>query len=122
MSHPGNVLPPVFPTAVESERVRLALLARGAALSVPGVVSADAGPTGLFTTAGGDEPVEGVMCVAAPEGGYDVSLRLACLLVPLPALGQRVQSAVEAVGRRAGISVASVSVYIAEVIDLGGER
>ena len=61
-----------FPSATGSERFRLARLARGVALQVPGVVGADTGSMGLCITVGGGERLEGVTCVAAAGGGYDV--------------------------------------------------
>ncbi len=103
--------------AVESPRVRLARLALDAARAVPGVADTDAGPTGLFFTAGGGERLNGVTCAVAPEGGYDVSLRLVCELVPLPVLAERVRLAVLSVGAQAGIAVQSVNVAITGVLD-----
>jgi hypothetical protein len=74
------------------------------------------GPSGSVCTADRDERVEGVMCVAAPAG-YDVVLRLVCEMVPLPALGSRVQAAVRAAAGAARIPVTSVSVEIIDVMD-----
>ena len=66
---------PVVPR--ESERVRLARVALTAALGVPGVQGADAGPGDVAVTGTAlGARLEGVTCVAAPTGGYDVSLRL----------------------------------------------
>lgn len=110
------VPPPAPGPASGSERMRLARSALSAALGVPGVVRADAGTAGRFITAGGGERVEGVLCVAAPEGGYELSLRLVCHLVSLPTLGQRVQRAVQATGRRLGATIVSVSVHVADVL------
>jgi len=98
-----------------SERFRLARLARGAALGVPGALGTDVGPAGLFITESGGERLEGVMCVATKSGGYDVSLRLVCALVPLLPLGERVRTAVESGAARAGIGLDSVSVHVAAV-------
>jgi hypothetical protein len=111
--------PPASPPhAVESERVRLARAARQAALTVRGVRGTDAGPAGLFfTAAGGGERLEGVTCIAAPEGGYEVSLRLVVGLVALGPLGERVRAAVSRVASFAGIELASMSVYIADLIE-----
>jgi hypothetical protein len=100
----------------ESERLRLARLARDAALAVSGVVACDAGPVGGFVTVSGGRRIEGVTCLAAAGGGYDVSLNLICRLVCLPVLGDRVRSAVQSAGARAGIAVACVSVRIAQVV------
>jgi hypothetical protein len=100
----------------ESERVRLARAAHQTALRVPGVHGADGGPTGAFVTGADDgERLEGVRCVAAPEGGYDVSLRLMADVVALHPLGERVRAAVESAATHAGIKLASVSVHIADL-------
>lgn len=104
------------PWLTESERVRLARAARQAALTVRGVRALDTGPAGTFmTAAGGGERLEGVTCIAAPEGGYEVSLRLVADLVALPPLGQRVHAAVVRVASFAGISLADVSVHFADL-------
>jgi hypothetical protein len=100
----------------ESERFRLARLARVAALGVPGVVAPDAGPVGGFVTVSGGRRLEGVTCMAAGGGGYEVSLNLVCRMVPLAVLGERVQRAVEAAGASAGIPVACVGVRIAQIL------
>ena len=72
------------PRHSESERVRLARAARQAALTVRGVRAMDAGPAGTFVTGAGDgERLVGVTCIAAPEGGYEVSLSLVVGLVRL---------------------------------------
>jgi pimeloyl-ACP methyl ester carboxylesterase len=121
MSQPQRVGPGAT-TPGESERVRLARATRDAALRVPGVVGADAGALGGFMTAAGDgERLEGVTCVAAPGGGYDVSLRLVCDLVALQPLGERVRAAAGKAAAKAGITLGSVSVHVAE-IDTRGER
>jgi hypothetical protein len=102
---------------VESERLRLARLARDAALGVLGVVAPDSG-SGGFVTVSGDRRIDGVTCLAAAGGGYDVLVNLVCRLVPLPALGDRVRHAVESAGATAGIPVARVSVRVAQVVGL----
>jgi uncharacterized alkaline shock family protein YloU len=70
---------------------------------------------GLYLTAGGGQRLEGVVCVATKEGGYEISLRLIADLVPLPALSQRVQAAVRRAARTAGLALSSVSVEITGV-------
>ena len=96
------------PWHVESERVRLARAARQAALTVRGVRAMDAGPAGTFVTGAGDgERLEGVTCIAAPGGGYEVSLRLVVGLVALEPLAQRVRAAVVRVASFAGIQLAT---------------
>jgi hypothetical protein len=100
----------------ESERVRLARAARQAALTVRGVRAMDAGTTGTFMTGAGDgERLYGVTCIAAPEGGYEVSLRLVAGLVALHPLGERVRAAVVRVASFAGIELADVTVHFADL-------
>ncbi len=112
MSQSRDALSGSFP-ADGSERFRLARLAREAALRVPGVVTTDTGPMGLFVTVGGGERLEGVICAATPEGGYEVSLRLVCELVPLLALGEQVKHAVTRTAALSGIGLASIDVHVA---------
>ncbi len=100
----------------ESDRVRLAGVALTAALGVPGVLAAQTDPLGTrVTETSAGERLEGVSCVAAPAGGYDVSLRLICGLVALQTLGERIRAAVMRAGVIAGITVQSVSVHFAEL-------
>ncbi|HLI61547.1 MAG TPA: hypothetical protein VKV21_17970 [Solirubrobacteraceae bacterium] len=101
-------------------RIALAALARDVALTVNGVAGLDDGPAGLFVTAGGGERIGGVRCVAAPEGGYEVSLRLVCELVPLLDLADRVRAAVTEAARAAELRLASVTITIADVVEEGG--
>jgi len=117
MSQTVNI-PPGFPIAVGSERFRLARLARDAALRVPGVVGTDPGPAGLFVTVDRGERLEGVLCVATQSGGYEVSLRLVCGLIPLLALGERVKTAVQRTATSAEISLDSVSVHVAALAEM----
>jgi hypothetical protein len=98
-----------------SPRVQLAALARDTALAVDGVVELDSGAGGLFVTAGGGVRVAGVRCLAAPEGGYDVSLRLVCRLMPLPALADRVRAAVVSAAQVGGLQLATVTITVADV-------
>lgn len=105
------------PQSRPSPRVQLAALARAAALGTSGVVTLDEGLAGLFVTASSGERVGGVRCLAAPEGGYDLSLRLACELVALPPLAERVRSAVRRTAAAAGFVVQSVTIEIADVVD-----
>lgn len=102
---------------VPSDRVRLAALARDTALAVPGVVELDSAPTGLFATVGAGVPVAGVRCLAAPEGGFDLSLRLVCELVALHPLADRVRAAIEAAAAREKLTVQSVTITIADVTE-----
>ena len=107
------------PWRAESDRVRLARGARQAALAIRGVRAMDAGVAGTFMTEAGDgERLEGVTCITAPEGGYEVCLRLIVGLVALQPLAERVRAAVVRVARFAGIELASVNV---DLVDLAGE-
>lgn len=99
-----------------SERFRLARLARDAALGVPGVVGTDTGPIGMFITVGGGERLDGVLCVATKDGGYEVTLRLACGLVSLPQLSEQVKAAVARSAALAGLPLESVSVHVAQLV------
>ena len=98
-----------------SERMRLARLALAAALRVPGVIRTDGGPGGRFVSAGDGERVPGVICAAAADGGYEVSLRLVCALVPLQHVSEQARTAVVAAAAMAGIRVTSVDVQVADV-------
>jgi hypothetical protein len=104
------------PWHTESDRVRLARAARQAALAVRGVRAMDAGSAGTFTTGAGDgERLDGVTCIAAPEGGYEVSLSLVAGLVALHPLGERVRAAVVRVASFAGIELTDVTVHFADL-------
>lgn len=101
-----------------SPRVRLAQLARDTALAIPGVADLDAGPTGTFGTVGGGRHVGGVTCATAPEGGFDLAMRIVSRLVPMMPLGDRVRAAIQrAAMAEEGLGVASVSILIADVVD-----
>jgi hypothetical protein len=102
------------PGGTSSERVRLAILAHAVALRVPGVVGTDSWTAGLHVTLAGDQRLEGVRCVVASAGhSYEVSLRLICALVSLPALAAVVRSRVVNAATRAGLPVDAVSIQIA---------
>ena len=68
------------------------------------------------------ERLTGVSCVAAPGGGYDVSLRLVAGLVALHPLGDRVRTAVMQSATVAGVAARSVSVHFADVTAAGAQR
>ena len=99
----------------QSERARLARLARETALAVPGVVGTDTGPSGLFISVSEGERLEGVICAATQDGGYDVTLRLKCRLVPLPELSENVRVAVATAARVAQLPLDAVHVQVADV-------
>jgi hypothetical protein len=115
----GGAAPPFPGGGVPSPRLRLARLARDAALSVSGVLALDAGPDGRFAVVSGEARINGVVCVAVAGGGsggaHDVELRLVCALVPLTELGERVRAKVSERAAAAGLSLGSVSVHIAGV-------
>lgn len=102
-----------------SPRIALAALVRDVALAVDGVVALDDGASGRFVTAGGGERIGGVRCLAAPGGGFDVSLRLVCELVPLPAVADRVRAAVGEAARTAEVDLATVTITIADIAEDG---
>lgn len=83
------------------------------------MVGMDAGPMGLMVTEGGGERLDGVTCVATRNGGYEVSLGVVCELVPLLAVGERIKTGVGRAAATAGIALESVSVHVAEIVDMG---
>lgn len=86
---------------------------------MPGVVGLQSGPLGLHMTGGGGQRVGGVMVTALHEARYEVDLHLVCELVPLPALGERVRSAVLDATAAAGLgeAVGPVHVRIEQIAD-----
>lgn len=101
-----------------SDRLRLARAALEATLRVPGVVGTDAGPAGLHVTTNHGERLEGIICAAASDGGYDISLRLIAGLVALPALSDRITSAVRRAATSIGVLCDNVTVHVADVVDV----
>jgi hypothetical protein len=95
--------------------MRLARLAHDCALRVSGVIRTDVGPSGLFVSVGDGRRVEGVICAADRDGGYAISLRLVCALMPLQAIAEQVRAAVTAAGAAAATRVNSVNVAVADV-------
>jgi hypothetical protein len=98
-----------------SPRIRLARMAHDVAMRTRGVVRTDVGPEGLFVSVGDGQRVEGVICVAAMDGGYEISLRLVCALMPLQPIAEQVRTVVGAKAVIAGIHVTSVNVQVADV-------
>lgn len=113
----ANRIPAEGP-ANPSDRVRLARAARAAALRVPGVVATDTGPMGLHLTSADGERLEGIICAATNDGGYDISVRLTVALVPLPDLSAAVAAAIERAAGRVEVPCSSISVHFADVVDL----
>jgi hypothetical protein len=114
----ANQIPAEGP-ARPSDRVRLTREARAAALRVPGVVGTDTGPTGLYLTSAGGERLEGIICAATKDGGYDISVRLVAGLVSLPDLSEHVTAAIGRAAVRIGVPCRSVSVHFADVLAIG---
>ena len=81
--------------ASASMRLRLATLARAAALATPGVVALDAGRTGIRMTASEGLRVDGVACAALGDGRYQLSLHLVAAMVALRPLADAVRARVE---------------------------
>ena len=111
----GHTAPPVPTGGGPSPRLRLARAARDTALRVPGVLAVGCGADGRFAVVSADERIDGVLCVATADGGYDVALRLVCALVPLIELGERVRAKVRATASAEGLPLATVSVHVAGV-------
>ena len=104
-------------SAAPSDRVRAAQLTRAAALAEPGVVDLDAGVAGRFATIGGGTRVTGVTAAAAPEGGYDVAVRLVCEMVKLHPLADRVRTAIETEAHFHKLELASLDIEIVDVVE-----
>ncbi|MCA1700871.1 MAG: hypothetical protein LC790_18990 [Actinobacteria bacterium] len=76
-------------------RLRLAALARAAALGTPGVLGLDAGRAAMRMTASEGLRVDGVMCAALPDGRYQLSVHLVAAMVALRPLAVAVRTRVE---------------------------
>jgi hypothetical protein len=116
----ANAIPAEGPQR-PSDRVRLTRAARDAALQVPGVVGTDTGPTGVYLTAAAGERFEGIICAAADDGGYDISVRLIAGLVSLPDLSERIAAAISRAALRVGVPCSSISIHFADLL-VPGER
>jgi hypothetical protein len=81
--------------ASASVRLRLAALARAAALATRGVVGLDAGRMGMRMTASEGLRVDGVVCAALSDGRYHVSVHLVAAMVALRPLADAVRARVE---------------------------
>jgi hypothetical protein len=99
-----------------SARVRLTRAAREAALRVPGVASTDTGPMGLYVTAADGERLEGIICAASNDGGYDISVRLIAGVVSLPELSERITAAITRAAARVDVPCSSVSIHFADLL------
>jgi hypothetical protein len=103
-----------------SDRARLTRAAREAILRVPGVVATDTGPMGLYVTVAGGERLEGIICAAATDGGYDISVRVIAGVVSLPDLSEEITAAITRAAGRLGVSCSSVSIHFADLLAPGG--
>ena len=90
--------------ASASVRLRLAAVARAAALATRGVVGLDAGPARMSMTASQGLRVDGVVCVALPDGRYQVSVHLVAAMVALRPLADAVRTRVERDAAVAGLA------------------
>jgi len=81
--------------ASASVRLRLAAIARAAALATRGVVGLDAGRAGLRMTASEGLRVDGVVCTALSDGRYQLSVHLVAEVVALRPLADAVRARVE---------------------------
>lgn len=102
-----------------SPRVRLARIARDAALTVDGVAEVGRRPLPGRSTRDGPERLEGVVAAAEPGGGYGVTLYLTAAPVRLHELGDRVREQVVAVAARSGLvgELRSVDVVIEDLLE-----
>lgn len=108
--------------ASASLRLRLAALARAAALGTPSVVGLDAGRAGIRMTASGGLRVDGVVCAALPDGRYQASIHLVVAMVPLRPLADAVRAQVQRDVTSAGLADRLGPVDIAvEKISTAGE-
>ena len=90
--------------ASASVRLRLAVVARAAALAVRGVVGLASGRAGMRMTASAGLRVDGVVCVALPDGRYQVSVHLVAAMVALRPLADAVRARVERDVATAGLA------------------
>lgn len=102
---------------LESERFRLARAVRAAVLGVPGVVGTDVGPSGVCVTSERGERLEGILCMAAAGGAYDVTLRLVCSLVPLEALAEQVRDSARQAADAGQPQLGRIDVQVADVVE-----
>ena len=118
---PDPALPRSAPAA-HSDRMRLAQLARDAALEVHGVADATAGPAGIWRTVGAEHQVAGVTAAAIGEDRYGLTLHLVGELVPLREVAERVRERVERAASAAGLRSALGPVHVSfeDVVEAAG--
>jgi hypothetical protein len=103
----ATTVPITSPTEVPasaSVRLRLAAVARAAALATRGVVGLDSGRTARRMTASAGLRVDGVVCMALPDGRYQVSVHLVAAMVALRPLADAVRARVERDAALAGLA------------------
>ena len=110
--------------ASASVRLRLAAVARAAALATRGVLGLDAGRAGLRMTASGGLRVDGVVCAALPDGRYQLSVHLVAAMVALRPLADAVRARVERDVANAGLAdrLGPVDVAVEDVRAQGEAR
>ncbi len=103
----ATTVPVTSPTEVPasaSVRLRLAAVARAAALATRGVIRLDSGRTAMRMTASAGLRVDGVVCVALPDGRYQVSVHLVAAMVALRPLADAVRARVQRDVTTAGLA------------------
>jgi hypothetical protein len=100
----------------ESPRVMLARLAHDAAVADPGVSALDADKR--HAVSAGGHALPGVVCVAAPEGGYTLDVHVVARLEDLHAMGERLRAAVAGGATAAGLDgeLRSFTVHVEDVV------
>jgi hypothetical protein len=100
----------------DSPRAALARMAHDAALADGGVSGLDQGAR--HTTTAGGHIVPGVVCVAAPEGGYTLDVHVVAGLEDLHALGERLRASVLDAAGAAGLDgeLRDFTVHVEDVV------
>lgn len=100
----------------DSPRAVLARIARDAAEADGGVSAMDA--DARHATSAGGPAVPGVVCVAAPEGGYTLDVHVVARLEDLHALGERLRVSVLDAVAAAGLGgeLTGFTVHVEDVV------
>lgn len=95
-------------------REAIVLAAASALTEVDGVV----GPSPAYGTPLGGGQIPGVVCMAAAGGGYDVTVYVTALPVPLKPLGERVMTQIVGAVEAAGFDqdLADVRVVVLDIV------
>lgn len=91
------------------------------ALEHPDVLEGVAGPGGTLITTAGHRRLEGVCVAAAPDGRYDVIMRLRTRLVPLHQLACDLRGRISVAAADDSLAGRPRSVEI-QIVDVGGSR